>query len=965
MARHLAGHLCVPVLGLFIAVGAAQAQELDAIAACSEMIAGGLRPLAGDRADRFLGKVEESTARCRGGARALQAHDTPWVDWAGYWAAGDETTRSLDSSGTHLFDDNVRGLDGALMDLEYQRMELIKFNLFDNNGTFERYLSTGIVDGEAVPGSTLRIWPAMRLPQTNPAYASLQVDAAGNQVCTGELVRFRNLTGICNDMQNPAMGSTGMVFARNTEFESTFPELGLDPLARNRHGTRIGLLSPDPQVISRKLLTRDQTGAVACNEGKGANGDVSANCPYKKAPFFNVIAAFWIQFMTHDWFSHLDDGQNDKRMMTDLGCTTQRVGNVERPLTPADVARLGCRPGDKIDAALIAEETAPGTFESGGKTRLMRSYKTTRNMVTAWWDTSQIYGFDERSATRVKRDPMDRARLQTVSVGNRVGAGEREGYLPVFGAPCANDAATGCERINPQWSGQETAAFPDNWSVGLSFLHTVFTREHNNVVEEFRRRMRETPNADSGLRNPERPNEEIPYRKLSDDELFGIARLVVAAEIAKIHTIEWTPQLLYDDPLNAAMNSNWSGLFAGSETFSAIFANLVDKLRQSKDPLEANALYSAFAAGPGIFGLGSEQPNFWRNLAGGSWNQAHYLNGGTNHFGSPFAFPEEFPSVYRLHPLIPDLLEFRELDRDPNRIRKKIATVGTFRGLATPAMRDGGLANWAVSLGRQRLGLLTLRNHPAFLQNLDLSPRIATKIDIAALDIIRDREHGIARFNEFRRQIGLQQVTSFDDFIDKHLPAGSPELAEQRSLATTLREVYGRHVCDDSKVITSAQRDRDGRPITDCLGHANGSTVDNVEDIDLTVGLLAESTRPHGFAISETQFHIFILNASRRLFSDRFFTSGFRPEIYGTLGVEWVTNNGPTGRQWEAGEPNGHKQEVSPMKRVLLRAMPELAGELATVVNAFDPWARDRGRFYTLAWKPRADAADDEAFKQP
>ena len=43
---------------------------------------------------------------------------------------------------------------------------------------------------------------------------------------------------------------------------------------------------------------------------------------------------------------------------------------------------------------------------------------------------------------------------------------------------------------------------------------------------------------------------------------------------------------------------------------------------------------------------------------------------------------------------------------------------------------------------------------------------------------------------------------------------------------------------------------------------------------------LAESTRPHGFAISETQFVVFILNASRRLFSDRFFTSSFRPEFY-------------------------------------------------------------------------------------
>ena len=64
--------------------------------------------------------------------------------------------------------------------------------------------------------------------------------------------------------------------------------------------------------------------------------------------------------------------------------------------------------------------------------------------------------------------------------------------------------------------------------------------------------------------------------------------------------------------------------------------------------------------------------------------------------------------------------------------------------------------------------------------------------------------------------------------------------------------------------------------------------VDNIEDVDTVVGWLAESTRPHGYAISETQFVVFILNASRRLFSDRFFTSGFRPEFYTKLGVDWV-----------------------------------------------------------------------------
>ncbi|MDA0661707.1 MAG: hypothetical protein O3B08_02570, partial [Proteobacteria bacterium] len=45
----------------------------------------GLRDIADDRSRRFLGKVDEYRARCRGGEKAVAQMDTPWVDWANYW----------------------------------------------------------------------------------------------------------------------------------------------------------------------------------------------------------------------------------------------------------------------------------------------------------------------------------------------------------------------------------------------------------------------------------------------------------------------------------------------------------------------------------------------------------------------------------------------------------------------------------------------------------------------------------------------------------------------------------------------------------------------------------------------------------------------------------------------------------------------------------------------------------------
>ncbi|MEZ5811642.1 MAG: peroxidase family protein [Rhizobiaceae bacterium] len=972
----------------------ASEQDKKVLSACWTMVWAGFRPIEDvRRAERFLGKVDEATAICRGDRNYALHAATPWVDWSNYWGSGDESTKATGGTGLirdalsallsvtdHVFDRDTRGLDGTLLDLEYQRMELIRFNLFDN-ATYPQYAKGRDEAGEHVPGSLIRIWPEMRLAPDHPDFAKVETLDGGGQLCGGELIRHRTLTGICNDIRNPAMGSSGQLFARNSAFEATFPRLSRNKLAENRHGNRLGLLKPDPQVISRKLFTRPQAADSNCNDGKG-DGTAAADCAYTRASFFNVLAAYWIQFMTHDWFSHMVEARNDReRLIGEDGGTPSLGCNV----SGIEQAELGCRPQDKMERSLYAAEDDPPMLDGD---RPARAYKTTRNTVTAWWDASQIYGYDERSRRRVIRDPGDPAKLLLVT-GSAAGNGT-DGYLPLFNPPCGADESGDCAPINPEWAGQEATAFPDNWSVGLSFYHNLFAREHNAFVDAFRKRAEADPEADSGLRDPADPDRVITYGELAGpggaDQLFEIGRLVVSALIAKIHTIEWTTQLLYNNPLHKGMNSNWSGLFEDHPVPSDVTARLLRRLSASNDPVEANLFYSAFNAGPGIIGTGSSRypfPAFLnRALGRDKWSLSNpdHVNGGTNHFGSPFNFPEEFTSVYRLHPLLPDLLELRQLG-DPNHVAGKVPVVSTFRAAATASMHDNGLSAWALSMGRQRLGALVLQNHPRFLQNLDLRPRLDTTIDVAALDIIRDRERGIARFNEFRRQIGLKQLTGFDDFIEARLLDGERKgtlsdadkaaLDHERELVGLLRQVYGTHRCDNSKVISTAQADPNGIAVegmgetrypTDCLGHPDGSVVDNVEDIDNIVGWLAETTRPHGFAISETQFHIFILNASRRLFSDRFFTSSFRPEFYSSFGLAWVNDNGPDGKQYEPGLDNGETVEVSPMKRVLLRAAPELAPELESVRNVFDPWARDRGSYYSLAWKPRPGAEADGAF---
>src|SRR2546423_4035036 len=153
---------------------------LPDIFSCGELVASGARPIAADRTARFQGKVQEATARCRGGTKAVAHRDVPWTDWGNYWATGDTGTTSWLSS------KNTRGINGSLIDLEYSRIELIKFNLFDNSGTYRQYVTgpsiagSGVVQqgGTVVDGAAIKTWPDMRLLAGHPNYRDVGGDSA-------------------------------------------------------------------------------------------------------------------------------------------------------------------------------------------------------------------------------------------------------------------------------------------------------------------------------------------------------------------------------------------------------------------------------------------------------------------------------------------------------------------------------------------------------------------------------------------------------------------------------------------------------------------------------------------------------------------------------------------------------------------------------------------------------------------
>ena len=314
-----------------------------------------------------------------------------------------------------------------------------------------------------------------------------------------------------------------------------------------------------------------------------------------------------------------------------------------------------------------------------------------------------------------------------------------------------------------------------------------------------------------------------------DDRLYAKAKLINSALMAKIHTVEWTPAIVPHPVIQTAMRVNWSGL-AGED--------LQDVLELLDD----------------------------KELLGG------IVGSQADHHTAPYSLTEEFVAVYRMHPLIPDEVVFHSLATGAVLERRDLMEIS---GRRTPSVVQRiTMPDLFYSFGTCHPGAITLHNFPRLLQNLRRDD--GEHLDLAAVDIFRDRERGVPRYNRFRRLLRKDPVTSFDEITD------NPAWRKQ------IKEVY------------------------------NG----DLEQVDLMTGLFAEPL-PEGFGFSETAFRIFVLMASRRLKSDRFFTDDYRPEIYTDLGLEYIRK--------------------TTMLGVLQRHYPQLAPALAGVTNAFQPWTTIAG----------------------
>lgn len=365
------------------------------------------------------------------------------------------------------------------------------------------------------------------------------------------------------------------------------------------------------------------------------------------------------------------------------------------------------------------------------------------NATTHWWDCSQIYGSGPLAAALRDRD-NDALRATLRLDGGLI--------------PRADD-------------GMPITGKAQNWWLGLEVLHTLFAREHNALCQMLR----------------------VSYASWDEQRVYEVARLINAAQMAKIHTVEWTPAVFGHPTLRRAMRAHWDGLFG-------------KRWHQTEPPF--SELRNGIPGSP------------------------------TDHFEVPFALTEEFVSVYRLHPLLPDSLALR--DPGGSAIGTLPLQAVAFKA-STALTRQHGLGPLAYSLALGCAGQMRLHNYPAFLRALPPEGTRTQPIDLAAVEIFRDRERSVPRYNTFREQFGLERVERFED------------LEVDEPTRDTLRTLY----------------------------------EGDIDRVDLLVGLLSELP-PAGFAISDTAFRVFVGMASRRLKSDRFLTDDYREQLYTHEGLAWI-----------------------------------------------------------------------------
>ena len=280
----------------------------------------------------------------------------------------------------------------------------------------------------------------------------------------------------------------------------------------------IGLI---PLIVQRYLLEYDNILAAPPHEDPQGRKPPMRGCPFRPDDGFGTDIKNPTTAMTLGPVGRnmpaIPKGSRDHRTGSDVQVIAQRL-----------LAREGFKPaGDQLNIIAAAwiqamvhdwiqhVDGAPTSIETTGDVgpmcpmKKMNFHETKErpdghynSFRTQWWDASFVYGQDE--------EQVKSSRLY------------KDGKMKI------NEANPDTLAHRPD--GTDVTGDNSNSWAGVTVLQVIFLKEHNYCADIIKK---------------ENPN-------LSDEEIYGYCRNIIAALTAKIHTIDWTCELLKTEQLRIA-----------------------------------------------------------------------------------------------------------------------------------------------------------------------------------------------------------------------------------------------------------------------------------------------------------------------------------------------------------------------------------------------------------------------------
>ncbi|XP_045922770.1 eosinophil peroxidase-like isoform X1 [Micropterus dolomieu] len=280
---------------------------------------------------------------------------------------------------------------------------------------------------------------------------------------TPNLNKYRTITSVCNNLNNPRLGASNTPFTRwlPAEYDD-----GISEPKGFRNQKINNFLLPLVRQVSNNILNTTDRGVINDTE-------------------YSLMLTFFGQFNDHD-FTLTPSSPSIRSFSNGLNCGESCENSdpcIPIPIPPGDPF-LKSNPKGCIPASRSAPACGTGysAYNFGGKPNVRENI----NSLTAFLDLSQVYGSEDKLA-QFLRDLNTDSGLLRVNTEFTDNGRELLPFNPLNVNSCANRG-----KITNDSNAKEVPCFIAGDSradenIALTSIHTLFLREHNRLARQLKK----------------------------------------------------------------------------------------------------------------------------------------------------------------------------------------------------------------------------------------------------------------------------------------------------------------------------------------------------------------------------------------------------------------------------------------------------------------------------------------------